>query len=212
MEGYVVFAVVVAAGLLIQTYRWWSGPRGRARRALGRIERVPIAELEHGVWAKVTGVVSPLERTLTSPIGQHACLGYRLEVEQMTGRTYPLVLELEECVAFSIADDTGRADVDGPFLLGVDFPSERLTVPRRSLGVLTGAGIETSGIFLERRFVYREALLRPGDRVSVMALVTVELDPTVRPEGFRSPPLAARLRGTVKQPIFIADSGGRVSR
>ena len=56
-----------------------------------------------------------------------------------------------------------------------------------------------------RGFAFREALLKPGDRVSVLGLAFVEADPAAPAAGFRSPSLALIMRGSVSQPIVVTD-------
>jgi hypothetical protein len=51
---------------------------------------------------------------------------------------------------------------------------------------------------------FREALLAPGDRVTVVGLVLFEPDPTQPAAGFRSPSIRARLCGSKDEPVVVA--------
>jgi len=62
-----------------------------------------------------------------------------------------------------------------------------------------------------RGFAFREALLQPGDRVSVLGLAFLEPDPAAPAAGFRSAPLALRMRGSAAQPIVVTDVGDGAS-
>ena len=116
--------------------------------------------------------------------------------------TVSTVLRRETCQPFSISDETGKAHVDGPFFLGLDFGAF-IAVPEYRHSSLEEAGVPTSGILFDRRFAYREVLLRPGDRISIFGLVFLEPDPTVPAAGLRSPPLVARIQGSDDQPIIV---------
>jgi hypothetical protein len=203
------FALVVA--VVIMGYALWLQPRRRARRVLGRLANTPIAEIKNGEWAKITGVVSVRAPLLTSPIAERECIGFRLDVERVDG-THSTVFERQACGAFTIADDTGQVHVDGPFLLGLDAQGDWSTMRPRLLALLDAAGVPTLQLASYRGFAFREALLQPGDRVSVLGLAFREPDPAAPAAGFRSPPLVLRMRGSVTRPIIVADVGDDVTR
>ena len=116
-------AIVIGASCCSQALRGQS-TRRPALSALRRAKNTPIAELKHGEWARVTGVVSAAAPTLTSPIGEDECIGFRLEVTRpdqnilSTSSPVSTVLRRETCQPFSISDETGKAHVDGPFCSG----------------------------------------------------------------------------------------------
>jgi hypothetical protein len=206
MESVIVTAIVIGGILLSVGVAWATDPANYALSALRRAKNTPIAKLKHGAWARVTGVVSAVAPMLTSPIGEVDCIGFRLEV---TGPDEGMqsVMRREACQPFSIADETGKAHVDGPFYLGLDF-GRSITVPEYRHSFLEEAGVPTSGILFDRSFAYQEVLLRPGDRFSVFGLVFLEPDPTVPAAGLRSPPLVARIQGSDDQPIIVARAAG----
>jgi len=201
MESLLMAAIVVAGLTLAAGLAWSMQPGNRVRWMLRGEKDTPIAELKHGEWAKVTGIVSAAAPTLTSPIGEDDCIGFRLEVTRFDSRM-PVVLRRQTCQAFSISDETGKAHVDGPFFLALDL-GEPITVPQRRRNALEEAGVPISGILFERRFTYREVSLRPGDRISVFGLVFLEPDPTVPAAGLRVPPVVARIHGSKDQPISV---------
>jgi hypothetical protein len=212
MESLLMTAIVIGGILLLAGVAWAIDPANHALAALRRAKDTPIAELKHGEWARVTGVVSAAAPTptLTSPIGDDECIGFRIEVtgpDQTTlstviQNTVSTVMRRETCQPFSISDETGKAHVDGPFLLGLDFGAF-IAVPEYRHSFLEEAGVPTAGILFDKRLAYREVLLRPGDRISIFGLVFLEPDPTVPAAGLRSPPLVARIQGSDARPIII---------
>jgi hypothetical protein len=199
----------VAAALLILGYAWWSQPPRRARRALRGKAQAAIAAIRHGDWVKVTGVVTPLLPLLTSPIREEACVGFRLDVERVDGSA-PVTFRREACGAFAIVDDTGVLRVEGPFLLGLAAEGDWSTMRPRLLELLEAAGAPHLGLSSYRGFAFREALLKPGARVTVFGLTFLEPDPTAH--AVRSSPLVLRMRGSAGQPVVVAAADEALTR
>ena len=197
--------VALAAAVLILGYAWWSQPSRRARRALRGKALASIAEIQHGDWAKITGVAGDLAPLMTSPIREEECIGFRLDVERVDGGP-PVVFVRQACGAFSIADETGRVHLEGPFLLGLEAEGEWSTMRPRLLALLESAGVPSLELASYRGFAFREALLRPGDRVTAFGLMFLEPDPNEH--ALRSSPLVLRMRGSASQPIVIARADG----
>jgi hypothetical protein len=204
-----VFALAV--GAMVMGYAVWMQPARRARRLLRRAANRAIGDLKHGEWVKVTGIVSPLAPLIRSPVGEHDCIGFRVDVERVDGGQ-PTVFERQACGAFSVADGSGTVDVEGPFLFGLDAEGNYSTMRPRLLEALEAAGAAPLEIASYRGFAFREALLRPGDRVTVVGQVFLEPDPRANAIGARSPPLALRMTGSRQHPIVIADADDRVSQ
>jgi hypothetical protein len=202
MATFPIFALVAAA--LILGYAWWSQPPRRARRLLERESSRAIADIRHGDWAKVTGAVSALSPPLTSPIHEQECIGFRLDVERVDGRS-PIAFKRQVCGAFAIADDTGMVRVEGPFLLGLAADGDWATMRPRLLDLLEAAGAPHLGLASYRGFAFREAVLKPGDRVTVFGLTFLEPDATEH--AVRSSPLVLRMRGSAGQPVIVARAG-----
>jgi hypothetical protein len=57
--------------------------------------------------------------------------------------------------------------------------------------------------FAEEMTTYREVLLRPGDRVSVLGRATLEVDPAGR-VSLRAPPMLHWIRGSEARPVIVA--------
>jgi len=204
MEALPFIAVIIAVTILGAS-KWSLRVRARPRRALARAKTTPIGEVKDGDWAKVEGVVGAVGPEMTSPIGGHACIGYRLAV-QRADHDYGHVLTREACAGFSLTDDTGRVDIEGPFQLALEPKNDWSMVRRQRFGALEEAGVQTQGASGDRQFAYREALLREGDRVSVLGIAFLEPDPTRAPSGFREPVLIRRMRGSNDTPIVVADA------
>jgi len=208
----IYYLLPVALGLIFVLglgYRGWPDARSRALSALRRAPNVAIAEIEDGRWAKITGVVSALGPPMTSPFSDQPCIGFRLLVESVKPGLAPGVLAQEECGAFSIEDDTGKVYVDGPCLFGLDAEADWAIVPpdrRRYVeDALAKAGLPIAGTLYGLGYAFREAVLKPGDRVSVLGLVSFEPDPTEPAAGFRSPSIRAHLRGSKEEPVVVAE-------
>ena len=56
---------------------------------------------------------------------------------------------------------------------------------------------------IERPTRYREILLKPGDRVSVLGRATMEIDPAGR-ASFRDPPMLNHITGSEDTPVIVA--------
>jgi hypothetical protein len=204
-------AIVIGGVLAIQAAFWGAGPRMRGRRLLRKARNVPIAEIKDGEWVKVTGTAGAIGPVGTSLVGGRTCIGFQLQVQRL-GRNGGIILRRGECPAFSITDDTGTVDVDGPFLLAIDWDHGWSIVTADRMRILRDCGVETRGLIFWRRFAYREALIQPGDRITVLGLASFEPDPAEPPTDLRSPALKIHLRGSGNQRVILADAGGRVSR
>jgi hypothetical protein len=200
----IVATVALAVAALAMGYAWWSRPPRRARREIMPAANTPIAGVKQGERVKVTGTVAALAPLLTSPVGERDCIGFRLDVERVDG-AFPTVFERQACGAFSIADDTGEINVDGPFLLGLPATGNLSTMRPRLLELLAAAGAPRLELPSYRGFAFREARLMPGDRVSVVGRAFLEPDPAAPAAGFRSPSLALRVSGSVSEPVVIVD-------
>ena len=114
-------------------------------------------------------------------------------------------VERSGCARFAIADDTGTAFVEGPFLVGLDLDGE-WSVPVTDfsrLNRLDEYETRRSGAWA---YVYREGRLKPGDRVSVVGRASLEIDPAGARPGMRSPPVIVSLRGSTDDPVIVVDA------
>jgi hypothetical protein len=205
-----VLPFLLAAGLaVLMGLEWSSRKRVRAWRALRQAPHMLIAQVKDGSIARITGTAGALGTLKTAPIGGAACLGYRLEIGALKGRAQSVVLRREACEPFAIADESGKATVDGPVLFGLDFESDWSELPDDGYALLEAAGVATVGTFFRIHFSFRQALLEPGDRVSACGLAFLEPDPTQPTVGMREPALRPHLRGTTKTDcVAVADAAG----
>jgi len=192
---------------------WWFEPRRRARRALTRVQEARLADLRDGDRARVTGIARATDETTTSPIGQRSCIGFHVVVEEKTsggaGANWHTLLVRSHCLPFGLVDGDAEAVVEGPFDLGLD-PDDRGDVwsnlPPTLFAMLEEARIPLTGHFgRDKEFRFREALLRAGDRVSVLGRVSVEPHPYGHRENPRGTPLQCRVSGSDGQPVVIGD-------
>ena len=202
--SHVLVGVLVAAGTFAITLTIDLVKRSR-RRALERARPLAIAGMPEGERVKITGVVGARESLITSPAG-HRCIGFRLVV-QRGSNTLEELARREDCRSFSLTDETDTVVVDGPFLLSLDVDDGAWTNPPPSLIALLEEEMgkkawrfisEDSGV----RF--QEALLKPGDRVTVVGRATMEIDPAAR-GSHRDPPMINHIRGSEKEPVVVSD-------
>jgi hypothetical protein len=208
----IILLVTGALSLGVYVYARWFAPGPRARRALGKVKATSIAELEEGAVGRVTGVVAALEAPQASPIAGQPCIGYHVVISERpsggSGETWLPVVIRQHCQPFALRDDTGEAVCEGPFLIDV-APADGAWagLPPAVYALLEEATVSMSGPFgRDKEFRFTEALLKPGDRVTIVGRATHDLDPRGRSQGSRQPPTAWHLQGSDKQPVLIADA------
>jgi hypothetical protein len=191
----------------------------RSQRLLGRMKTTAIAALKPDERAKITGVVAARDELLTAPISGQPCIAFQVVIE---GREPFLVfsgappvtseglhewVRREACGAFTLTDDTGTAVIEGPCLLALepddaaytDLPPSVFALLQDEVGP-TKASKYARGSAMR----FREAVLKPGDRVSVLGRARMELDPAGR-GSYREAPMLNHITGTTKEPVTIID-------
>jgi hypothetical protein len=202
-----VYFLVAAVGFASYLHLKWRDPRRRARRAIRTLPSTPIGEIEDGARVRVTGIVAAHRETTTAPISGRPCIGYRLVVDQTTNAGPEPVLVREQCDPFWISDGSGRALVEGPTMFGVEPDEPWSNLPRSHHRMLEEADVSLRGSFdTFREFQYTEAILAPGDRVTVLGRAHVSIDPAGESHGHRSPPMLRRLVGETREGVMIADA------
>ena len=151
--------------------------RYRSRRAAFLAhERTPIADARMGELVKVVGRLRGDGRELRSPVTATPCLWYRTAVKS-AGKT----LTEESSTDLFLDDESGSALVDARSARFSLVAMRSGWTADSSMGVY-GAKAAPSG-----KKMYREVLLKEGDRVAVLGRPHLELDPTSRGD-FRTPP------------------------
>ena len=154
---------------------------------------------------------------MDSPIDREPCIGFRLVAMGLYGQrngahgggggAYGSMqgsVERSGCARFAIADDTGTAFVEGPFLVGLDLDGE-WSVPVTDFSRLNPLDEYRTRMSGAWAYVYREGRLKPGDRVSVVGRASLEVDPAGARTGMRSPPVIVSLRGSTDDPVIVVD-------
>jgi hypothetical protein len=204
---------IIAMGLPAVGYAltWWMQPQRRARRALGRAPSNRLWDVRDGDRVRVTGIVRRLRQSVMSPVTGRNCIGFRYIVEERaSGTDWRVVAQESTCVDFELVDEGVEATVEGPFLFGLDFDDRGdvwANLPPGLFGVLERAHVSLSGpLGGEKEFRFREAVLRPEDRIMVLGDISIEVDRAGRRVELRGPPLARKIRGTFDDPVALADA------
>jgi hypothetical protein len=204
---------IIAMGLPAVGYvlAWWMQPQRRARRELDRAPGKRLWDVRPGERVRVTGLVKRLRETVMSPVTGRNCIGFRYVIEERgAGGDWHVVAQESKCMAFELVDEGVEATVEGPFVFGLDFDDRGdvwANLPPGLFGVLERARVPLSGpLGGEKEFRFREAVLRPEDRIMVLGAVAIEVDRAGRRAELRGPPLMRKIRGTDAEPVALADA------
>jgi hypothetical protein len=183
---------------------------GPSRRAIAERETAAVAALTEGGAAKIRGVASAREPLLTSPVSGRACIGYRITIER-AGHAGSPVVRREAWPSFFVADDTGRAAVEGPFSILLDADSGGWAdLPPAVYALLEEAKVPVTGRFGGvEEFQFHETLLEEGDRVAVLGRPSLRIDPAGQGTS-REPPRLYVLQGSEDDPVSIVDDEASV--
>ena len=189
-----------------------------------------FSEVARGTRVHIAGIARELDRPLTSPVTQRPCLAYRLVVEKPGSRP---ALDVVGCGPFFLQDGDVMVRVDGPFRVLLhaafewDFGDD---IQRRIASAIEAdraararfpSRLETEfAEFVRRNFEpdpelappdplvenyrYFEALVRPGDRITVEGFASVTVEPSGERAGLREPPLLYAVSGTEDSPVLLA--------
>jgi len=145
---------------------------------------------------------------LTSPLLERSCVAYRLVVEEPGWHP---VLDRAACAPFLVQDGDITVSVRGPFtvFLGAeyewDFGNEVQARIARVVDGLADHGREApDDEIYSRNYRYFEALIRPGDRVTVEGFASLAVHPAGERAGLRAPPLLHSLSGTSERPVIVS--------
>jgi hypothetical protein len=205
--------VVTTLTVAFIAYRRWDARRrrGAARRKVEEAEPAAIASLPQGAPTRIIGVVAPRDAMLTSPIERQACIGYHTVIEQGEGEWRP-ILTAAVCGAFLVTDESGTVSVEGPIVIALDpddgawrfLPATWFDREFDDSASKLSPALWPRALFSEAQQIrYQEAVLRPGDRVSVLGRATLEIDPA-GPRALRDPPMLNHIRGLEDEPVIVA--------
>src|SRR4051812_17742378 len=199
----ILFAIIALSGATLAAGWYWREPVRRARRALDRAKNTPIANLRQDELVKITGVIAPHEAMLTSPLENQPCIGYTTRIDTVWDEGRGSVLRSTGAASFTVTDETGTAVVAAPVFI---------VPPRDWTSQLAPAWMYRRGQpddppplspIAGEMTRYREVLLRPGDRVSVLGRATLEVDSAGR-VSLRAPPMLHWIRGSEARPVIVA--------
>lgn len=189
MSSAVVVGVVVAVAA-VGVVAWWYSPDQQTKRRLKKEPVLRIPEAAGRGRARVTGWVVDQGLTLRGPLSGQPCAWYRLKIEQYrsSGRSghWSTVVKEEQGADFLVDDGAGVARVR--------WCSPRVASPVESLSrsgafddptpderaLLDRHGVEPSTFLgFNKTFRYSEAILRPGEKVTVLGEVRRNHEPRV---------------------------------
>jgi hypothetical protein len=192
----VLIDVLIVLGLVALTAavpRLINRHRRRVRwRAVENAKPVAIGALSPGGLARITGAIEPRGALLKSPIGLEPCIGYSTVIEALGYGTWRIVMNSMKSASFYVTDETGTAIVDKSVLI-VHPPDAAWETPPASAWPTTG----------DEQVRCLEVLLKPGDRVSVLGRVTMELDPAGR-GSYRELPMLPCMKGSAGERVHVA--------
>jgi hypothetical protein len=214
---FVPACVAFVTFLTVYGPRWQRAYARRPERALRRMQTTAIAALKPDQPAKVTGVISPRDDLVKSPIGGLPCIGFQVVIEgaePFSFAHYPetpegrhVLFEREACGVFTLTDDTGTVVVDGPYRLGLGPYDGAWADPTPSVFALLQEKPVPDALAdwpSWRRLRYQEAVLKPGDRVSVLGQPSMEVD-RAAVASYRDPPILTHIKGTQDEPVLVID-------
>jgi hypothetical protein len=202
--GWIIVMVVCLAVIPVAG-SWLTLPRrlrDKSRRAIEARETTLISALREGGPVKVRGVVGAREPLLTSPIGGHACIGYSFVISDgRPDQDYaPDVMDGALWPSFLVTDETGTITVNGVLSILIDPTEDRIELPPTGYALLKQIDERMNDVWGPRHFVFRETLLKVGDRVSVVGRTSRASDVATsenRP--------AYMMSGTYNDPIVVID-------
>ncbi|HEY8924184.1 MAG TPA: hypothetical protein VIU64_07365 [Polyangia bacterium] len=145
---------------------------------------------------------------MTSPLLERACVAYRLVIEEPGWHP---VLERAACAPFLVQDGEITVSVRGPFIVVLqteyewDFGNDvQERIARLVDGLTEHPLFAPADEIYSQSYRYFEALIRPGDRVTVEGFASVAVHPAGERDGLREPPLLHSLSGTPERPVIVS--------
>lgn len=168
----------------------------RVARRNRRLRPTPIDQLTAGDLRKVSGTIRAVGPSLTAPVSGESSVYYHAieekRVEYFVGgapaEKWLEVGEEQDACWFALDGEGGTIQVE---------------VTADSVVVLSPASAYTAHVEAQSR--WREAVLLPGDHVTVIGVVALEPDPSATEDRLyrAAPPLRPVLRGSPRTPLMV---------
>ena len=183
-----------------------------AGRALGT-RAARFGDVPNGTRVRIYGTAREGGALLSSPLLNRVCVAYRLVVEEPGWHS---VLERSACAPFLVQDGDVPVSVRGPFIVyhRADYEWDFGNDVQERIARLVDAAVEpgrsargqsapADEIYC-RNYRYFEALIRPGDRVTVEGFASVAVHPAGERDSLRAPPLLHSISGTPERPVIVS--------
>lgn len=216
-----LLALAIGAPVVATAAALWHfvlSPRARLRRRLANAPITPIGQARSGTLVRFTGRAEPeKEQILHAPLTGRACVLFEVTVEDYVreGRSSSwktIIRERDFARTFWLEDRSGRAriELDWPELIltqDAQFSSGFLKDATPELEAFLARHQEASqGMFFNRTMRYREAVIEPGEPVTVLGLVHQEADPEAGAGGgYRQAAFRIVLRSPPSGSMVISD-------
>jgi hypothetical protein len=213
MDPVTGFTISLAAlGLGAGAVLAYFSEERRIKRALRRMKTTPIGSIRGPGLIKVEGTVVALE-TLTAPLSGRPCTYFEVVEEKVGDNSWRRLIHEVEERDFLLEDATGRARVE------LVLAHAAVTQDRHwTSGFLRDAtptieeflqrhGQSSKGSLFNRELRFREGVLEPGERASVIGAAELELDPTRAASGthYRDTPTRPVLREHETAGLLLSD-------
>ncbi|MCA9659303.1 MAG: hypothetical protein KC486_13240 [Myxococcales bacterium] len=173
-------------GLLVIGFSLYNHPAAKRRRHIRSVPIVPIAELEIGTRARISGSIELLDGELVGPLTGRRCVHYGVAVYEEEGyderKQWVAIGCDRRAVDFVVRDSSGavlvrvaRAEIDA----GCDHSSRSgfLDDPNANeLALLERFNEHPERFILNRKLKYTEGVLEVGEEVTVVGIVRVGVD------------------------------------
>ncbi len=211
-----VLLVILLTSAVVFYMLWYYSPREKIKRALRDATKYSIRDFPDSSLGKVVGRLVLLDEQLVAPLSGRPCAYFSISVEEYRSRgksgSWVTMVEEERGVDFALDDGSGTAIVvvaSAKTALSSDHRSSSGTfddpTPREQ-SYLDSHGRESEGWVFNKKIRYIEAVLEPGELVSVYGYGSKEPDPKATPGGYREmQPMRLRISGSQNHPPLISD-------
>lgn len=181
----------------------------RMRRQIRKAPRTELASVDENTLVRITGTVQPLEnRLLEAPVSSRPCVYYSLTVTWRRSFRLDILLGSEnDRITFLLDDGTATAVIDPAHAqTSVVFDAKRERKADGGQHPLFERWWIPHDQVRTGHLVYREAIIEPGSKLSVLGGGVGEPDPGPPARLYRhSHPQRLRFTGTEKSPLLITN-------